>query len=94
MACRAKGETLAGQALGRADWLVVVVLAPTLPCLLVAVRVEPVVDIALARAAHRIAPPLCRARLLHLFLTVAAAEKRGVALALVAVLRVFLSGAS
>ena len=69
-----KGETLARQTLGRVNRLVVVVLAPTLPGLLVAVRVEPIVDVALTRPTHWVTPPLGWARLLHLFLTVAAAE--------------------
>ena len=88
----AEGEALAGQALLRVHRLIVVVFAPTLTSLLVAVGVETVVDVAPAWATDGVAPPLGGTRLLHLSLTVPTTQQGGVTLALVSMFRVINSG--
>jgi hypothetical protein len=83
----AQRKALAGQALCRRPVrrLVMVVLTPARPRPLVAVRIEPVGHVTLARATDGVAPPGGGARLLQPLLTVSTALQRAGALTAVAV---------
>ena len=87
-----KGEALARQTLGRVNRLVVVVLAPTLPALLVTVGIEALGHIALTWPTHRVTPPVGWAGLLGLPLTVSATQQRRVTLTPVSVVRARVPG--
>ena len=69
-------EALTGQAFVRLYGLVVVVLAATLSCLFVTIRVKAVINITLTRPTYWVPPPLSRTWLHHLFLTIIPTEQR------------------
>lgn len=83
----AQGEAGALETLLRVPGLVVIVLAPTLAALLVAVGVEALGHVTLTGPAHRVSPPVGGAGLLGLPLAVSAAQQRRVTLAPVSVVR-------